>query len=268
MLVELEAVACHLELKAPLTKALPRVSLRLVKGPRPVVVPVKVEAVKQWPRPTCHADIRSFLGLGGYYRSFVEEGSDGYVIYYDASRVGLGCVLMHRGKVIAYASGQLKRRWLEFLKDYDISVHYHPGVSYEGVMRFGTEGKLSSRYVGLYWILKRIGKVAYELKLTADLAAMHPVFHVSLLKKCMGDPTSVVPLESMAVKDSLSYEDVPVEILDRQVRRLRSKEIASVKVSWEVEEAMKPSIFTSFLPIPLQLENLPEAVNHDRVHGP
>ena len=59
---------------------------------------------------------------------------------------------------------------------------------------------------------------------------MDPVFHISLLKKCVGDPTSIVPLESLAVKDSLSYEDVLVEILDRQVRRLRNKEVASVKV--------------------------------------
>ena len=102
----------------------------------------------------------------------------------------------------------------------------------KGVMRFGKQGKLSPRYVGPYKILKRIGKVAYELELLAELAAVHPVFHISLLKKCVGDPAFVVPLESVAVKDSLSYEDVPVEILDRQVRRLRNKEFTSVKVLW------------------------------------
>ena len=63
------------------------------------------------------------------------------------------------------------------------------------------------------------------------------------------------------VKDSLSYEDVPVEILDRQVKKLRNKEIVSVKVlwrsqsveeaTWEAEAAIKPSIIISFLPIPL-----------------
>ena len=63
----------------------------------------------------------------------------------------------------------------------------------------------------------------YELELPAELAAVHPVFHISLLKKCVGDPASIVPLESVAVKDSLSYEDVPVEILNRQDRRLRNK---------------------------------------------
>ncbi|WMV49956.1 hypothetical protein MTR67_043341, partial [Solanum verrucosum] len=56
-------------------------------------------------------------------------------------------------------------------------------------------------------------------------------FHISLLKKCVGDPAFVVPLQTVGVKDSLSYEDVPVEILDRQVRRLRNKEVSSVKIS-------------------------------------
>jgi len=48
----------------------------------------------------------------------------------------------------------------------------------------------------------------------------------------VGDPASIVPLESVAVKDSLTYEEEPVEILDRQVRRLRNKHITSVKVLW------------------------------------
>ncbi|WMV09299.1 hypothetical protein MTR67_002684 [Solanum verrucosum] len=123
----------------------------------------------------------------------------------------------------------------------------------KGVMRFGKKGKLSPRYVGPYRILKRIGKMAYELELPADLATVHPVFHISLLKKCVGDPASIVPLESVALKDSLSYEDVPVEILDRQVRRLRNKEVTSVKVlwrsqsvegaTWEAEAAMKSNVF-------------------------
>ena len=81
-------------------------------------------------------------------------------------------------------------------------------------MKFGNKGKLSPRYVGPYKILKNINKVAYELILPAKLAAVHQVFHISLLKKCMGDPASIVPSYSVLEKDSLSYEDVPVDILD------------------------------------------------------
>ena len=71
----------------------------------------------------------------------------------------------------------------------------------KGVMIFGKKGKLSPKYVGPYMILKRIGKVAYELEFPAKLAALHLVFHISLLKKCVGDPASIVPLESLVVKD-------------------------------------------------------------------
>jgi hypothetical protein len=118
------------------------------------VDPQKIEAVKQWLRPTSTTEIRSFLGLAGYYRRFMENfsqisapltkitqknvkfqwseaceksflklkerltttpiitvpsGSDGYTVYCDASRVGLGCVLMQHGKVITYGSWQLKK---------------------------------------------------------------------------------------------------------------------------------------------------------------
>ena len=97
-------------------------------------------------------------------------------------------------------------------------------------MRFGKKGKLNPRYVGPYKILKRVGKVAYALELPAELAVVNPVFHISLLKMYVDDPASVVPLESVVGKDSLSYIDVPVEIIDRQVRRLRNKEVFSVKI--------------------------------------
>ncbi|XP_070030309.1 uncharacterized protein LOC142161993 [Nicotiana tabacum] len=108
-------------------------------------------------------------------------------------------------------------------------------------MRFGKKGKLSPRYIGPYRILRRIGHVAYELELPKELVVVHPVFHVSMLKKFMGYPSLLAPTEIIGVKDSLIYEDIPVAILDRQIRKLRTKEIASVKVLWRnqnVEEDM------------------------------
>jgi len=73
------------------------------------------------------------------------------------------------------------------------------------VLRFGKKGKLNPRYIGSYKILKRTGKVAYELELPEKLAAVHLVFHISLLKKCVGDPPPILQLKSVAVEDSLSY---------------------------------------------------------------
>ncbi|WMV29958.1 hypothetical protein MTR67_023343 [Solanum verrucosum] len=101
----------------------------------------------------------------------------------------------------------------------------------KGVKRFGKKGKLSPRYVGLYQILRRIGRVTYVLDLPNYLVSVHPVFHVSLLKKCVSGPIYIVPLESLGIKGSL-YEEVPIEILDPQIKKLRNQEVASVKVLW------------------------------------
>src|SRR5687767_12569690 len=119
----------------------------------------------------------------------------------------------------------------------------------KGVMRFGKKGKLSPRYIGPNKVLRRIGKVAYELDLPSELAMVHPVFHVSMLRKFIGDENIIVPLQDVQIEENLSYEELPVEIVDRQVKWLRNKEIASVKVlwrnqyvesaTWEAEEDMK-----------------------------
>ncbi|XP_060968707.1 uncharacterized mitochondrial protein AtMg00860-like [Cannabis sativa] len=159
------------------------------------VDPGKIEAVKCWPKQKTASEVRSFLGLAGYYRRFIEgflkiatpftnltrkqqkfawtnkckesfetlkdklikslvlcvpTNKDKFVVYCDASKQGLGCVLMQNEKVVAYASRQLKeyetrypthdlelaavkelnmrqRQWLELVKDYDCQILYHPG---------------------------------------------------------------------------------------------------------------------------------------------
>ncbi|WMV51556.1 hypothetical protein MTR67_044941 [Solanum verrucosum] len=100
----------------------------------------------------------------------------------------------------------------------------------KSVMRFGKKEKLSPRYIEPYRISKRMGNVAYELELPQELATIHLVFHISMLKKCMGDLSLIIPTENIEIKDSLSYEEIPVQILDRQIRKLRTKEVASIKV--------------------------------------
>ncbi|WMV14105.1 hypothetical protein MTR67_007490 [Solanum verrucosum] len=111
----------------------------------------------------------------------------------------------------------------------------------KGVIRFCKNEKLSPQYIGPYRISKRIGNVPYELELPQELAAVHLVFYISVLKKCMGDPSLIIPTEDTGIKDSLSYEEIPVQILDRQVRKLRTKEVASVKVMWRNQFVEEPT---------------------------
>ena len=102
----------------------------------------------------------------------------------------------------------------------------------KGVMRFGKKGKLSPRYIGPYEALQRVGNVANELKIPQELAFVHPVFHVSMFMKCLGDLASILPGYGLGVDENLSYEEVAVEIIDPQVKKLRNKEVASIKVLW------------------------------------
>ena len=107
-------------------------------------------------------------------------------------------------------------------------------------MRFGKKGKLSPRFVGPFEILKRIGKVANELALPPTLAGVHNVFHVSMLRKYIPDPSHVLNYEPLKIKDNLTYEEVPIQILDRKDHVLRTNTIALVKALWKnhtVEEA-------------------------------
>ena len=108
-----------------------------------------------------------------------------------------------------------RRKDMEFLEGDKVYLKISP---MKRVVRFVKEGKLSPRYVGPYEILKRVGKVAYELKLPNEFASIHPVFHVSMLKKCIGDPESILPIKGLGFKDNLSYEEIRVQILDRQVK--------------------------------------------------
>ncbi|KAA0053631.1 ty3-gypsy retrotransposon protein [Cucumis melo var. makuwa] len=109
-----------------------------------------------------------------------------------------------------------------------------------GVLRFERRGKLSPRFVGPFEILERIGPVAYRLALPPSLSTVHEVFHVSMLRKYVPDPSHVVDYEPLEIDENLSYVEQPVEVLAREVKTLRNKEIPLVKVLWrnhQVEEA-------------------------------
>ena len=87
----------------------------------------------------------------------------------------------------------------------------------KGVMRFGKKGKLSPRFIGPFEILSRVGEVAYKLALPPSLSAVHPIFHVSMLRKYIPDESHVISLDSVELSQDLTYEEEPIAILNRQV---------------------------------------------------
>ena len=111
----------------------------------------------------------------------------------------------------------------------------------KGVMRFGKRGKLSPRYIGPFEVLKRVGEVVYELALPQGLLGVHLVFHVSMLKRYHGDGNYIIHWDSVLLYENLSYEEEPVAILDREIRKLRSREIASIKVQWKNRPFEEPT---------------------------
>nr|GEZ19319.1 hypothetical protein [Tanacetum cinerariifolium] len=169
------------------------------------------------------------------------EGIEDMVVYSDASYSGLRCVLMQRGKVIAYASRQMKNHEenypthdLEFTAVEKITIDFVVlKVSpWKGVMRFKNKGKLSPRFIGPFKILKRVGEVAGVLELPEEMKGIHNTFHVSYLRKCLANESSVIALDEVEISQELTFQEEPVAILGRKSRQLRNKEISLVKVEW------------------------------------
>lgn len=84
-------------------------------------------------------------------------------------------------------------------------------------MRFGRRGKLIPRYIGPFEILRRVGDVAYGLALPPAFSAIHPVFHVSMLRRYIPGESHVLPYDSVELDDSLTFVEEPVAILARDV---------------------------------------------------
>ncbi|KAL8094223.1 hypothetical protein AgCh_035926 [Apium graveolens] len=111
---------------------------------------------------------------------------------------------------------------------------------WKGMMRFGKKGKLSPRFIGPFEILKRVGSVSYQLALPPELQHIHDVFHIFVQKKYHQDNRHVLNYEPIEVKYNLTYEEQPVEIIDRKVQELKKKNIPLVTVLWRnhtIEEA-------------------------------
>ncbi|KAL0543847.1 hypothetical protein IC582_018952 [Cucumis melo] len=144
---------------------------------------------------------------------------------------------MHTAQSRQKSYADVRRKDLEFEIGDKVFLKVAP---MKGVLRFERKGKLSPRFVGPFEILERIGPVAYRLALPPSLSTVHDVFHVSMLRKYVPDPSHVVDYEPLEIDENLSYVEQPVEVLAREVKTLRNKEIPLVKVLWRnhrVEEA-------------------------------
>ncbi|GJV42767.1 putative reverse transcriptase domain-containing protein [Tanacetum coccineum] len=122
-----------------------------------------------------------------------------------------------------------RRKPLEFCVGEFVLLKMSP---WKGVVHIGKKRKLAPRLVGPFEITKRIGLVAYRLRLPGELNGVHDTFHVSNLKKCLADPTLQVPLDEIQVDAKLNFMEKPVEILEREFKKPKHSRIAIVKVRW------------------------------------
>ena len=100
------------------------------------------------------------------------------------------------------------------------------------VMKFGKKGKLAPRYIGPFEVQLRIGEVVYRLVLPPVLSRIHPVFHVSILRKYISNPSQVLQPQTVELSEGLIHEGYPIEIEDQQVSQLRTKDVPIVKILW------------------------------------
>jgi hypothetical protein len=123
-----------------------------------------------------------------------------------------------------------RRKPLQF----QIGDHVYLRVSpTKGVQRFGIKEKLAPRYVGPFEITEACGPVAYRLHLPSQLAAIHDVFHISQLKKCIKMPTEIIEQQAIEIEPDLSYVERPIQILDTKERVTRRKKIKMYKILWD-----------------------------------
>ncbi|GKE47649.1 hypothetical protein Tco_1478907 [Tanacetum coccineum] len=102
----------------------------------------------------------------------------------------------------------------------------------KGVVRFGKRINLSQRYVGPFEIVELVSPIAYRLRLPQELVRVLDTFHVANMKKCLADVNLHVPLEKVKIDDKLHFVEEPMEIMEREVKKLKKTRIPIVKVRW------------------------------------
>nr|GEX28952.1 hypothetical protein [Tanacetum cinerariifolium] len=135
--------------------------------------------------------------------------------------------VLGRGSKKSYADR--KQKPMEFEVGDRVMLKVSP---WKGVVRFIKREKLNPRYIGPLKVLAKVGNVAYRLELPQELSRVHHTFHVSNLKKCYADEPLAMPLEGVHIDDTLQFVEEPVEITEREIKRLNRSRIPLVKVRW------------------------------------
>ena len=116
---------------------------------------------------------------------------------------------------------------------FEVGDHVYLRVSpIKGVQRFGMRGKLAPRYVGPFPIIKLAGRWHIVWSFPPHLSAVHNIFHVSQLKKCLRVPTEIVDTENLQLEPNLIYPEHPVRIVDHKTRVTRNQTSNFYKVQW------------------------------------
>ncbi|GKA02952.1 putative reverse transcriptase domain-containing protein [Tanacetum coccineum] len=130
----------------------------------------------------------------------------------------------------------VRRKPLEFQVGDKVMLKVSP---WKGVVHFGKRGKLNPRYIGPFKIIAKVGTIAYRLELPEQLSRVHSMFHVLKLKKCMAEEPLDIPLDEIQVDDKLNFIEEHVEIMDREVKRLKQSRILIFKVRWNYRRGLE-----------------------------
>ncbi|GJW44570.1 putative reverse transcriptase domain-containing protein [Tanacetum coccineum] len=130
----------------------------------------------------------------------------------------------------------VRRKPLEFQVGNRVMLKVSP---WKWVVRFGKRGKLNPTYIGPFKVIAKVGTVASRLELPQQLIRVHSMFHVSNLKKCLSDGPLAVPLDEIHIDDKLRFVEEPVEIMDREVKRLKRSHIPIIKVCWNSKRGLE-----------------------------
>ena len=109
----------------------------------------------------------------------------------------------------------LKRKDIEYEVGDKVFLKVSP---WKKILHFGRKGKLNLRFIGPYEILERVGPVAYRLALPLELAKLHDIFQVSMLRRYRSDPSHILPVQDIQVQEDFTFNEEPKAILAREIR--------------------------------------------------